>query len=784
MRRIRQLISEIHRRSLWQVLSIYLVGSWVALQVVETITESAGLPDWVQPFSLILLTIGLPIVMATAVVQEGMSGRASDGDHESHSGDFESPGASGSHASATDPDPTAGAPDTGIPASGVRRFLTWRNALSGGVAAFAFLGLVVVVYFAMWSTGIGPVGSLAAQGVFEEGDAVVLAQFDNNSNDQSLGGMVTEALRVDLAGSSILTLVEPNRVRDALRRMGRGIDEELNADLAREVAIRDGFKGVIHGTVGSAGSGYIFVASLTAAESGSVLATFRETARGPDDVIDAIDKLSQNIREKAGESLKVIKAEEALEDVTTPSLEALRKYAESDRLAEQAEYDRAIAALREALELDPSFAMAYRRLAVLIQNSGGALADQVEATRRAYELRDRLTERERYLAEAYYHNLVTLDLDAEIRAYETVLERHPDDQAALNNISLALVGRTRLNEALAALERAVNGPGASAPAFTNYPGYLAMAGRHEEARAALARLEARYPGRSVWVAWNHYALAAFDGDGAGTHAAGEELLSLPEAQGGWRAAGAMALTVGDILQGRIAEAHQHARESVREMGGMGFWDQVQITQSARVATELFLGRREEAMRVREQLDLDRTLDSIPPTARSYEVLIPTLAWLGDREGVDHLLQRWQSDSIPSSTAPIYREVRRTAEGLLMGQTDPEAGLSALNNLSRELDCPACAIWQRAELAQRAGRPQEAKDLYLATLTSGWDDYHGPPLTRVLAHERLGQLFEILGDSAEAAEHYATFAEHWAEADPELRPRVQLARDQAEKMRGN
>jgi hypothetical protein len=120
----------------------------------------------------------------------------------------------------------------------------------------------------------------------------------------------------------------------------------------------------------------------------------------------------------------------------------------------------------------------------------------------------------------------------------------------------------------------------------------------------------------------------------------------------------------------------------------------------------------------------------------------------------------------------------------MGQTDPEAGLSALNNLSRELDCPACAIWQRAELAQRAGRPQEAKDLYLATLTSGWDDYHGAPLTRVLAHERLGQLFEILGDSAEAADHYATFAEHWAEADPELRPRVQLARDQAEKMRGN
>jgi tetratricopeptide (TPR) repeat protein len=510
MHRFRQLIGEIHRRSIWQVLSVYLVGSWVALQVVESISESAGLPDWAQPFALILLVIGLPIVMATAVVQEGVSGRLPE------EGDTGAPSASPGAESGPTPAPARDPGGPSVPPSaevqGLRRLLTWRRAITGGMAAFALLGVTVAAYFVMWSTGIGPVGSLAAQGVFREGDAVVLAQFENTSDDESLGDMVTEALRVDLAGSSIMTLVEPNRVRDALRRMGRSPEEVLDAELAREVAIRDGFEAVIEGTVGSAGSGYILVASVTAAESGSVLATFRETAQGPDEVIEAIDKLSQNIREKAGESLRVIKAEEPLEDVTTPSLEALRKYAESDRLAERAEYARAIAVLKEALELDPAFAMAYRKLAVLLQNSGGGLADQVEATTRAYELRDRLTERERYLAEAYYHNLVTLDPDAEIRAYESVLERYPDDQAALNNIALALVDRTRVDEALQALERAVNGPGASAPAFTNYPGYLAMAGRHEEAETALARLEARYPGRSIWVGWNHFSLAAFRGD--------------------------------------------------------------------------------------------------------------------------------------------------------------------------------------------------------------------------------------------------------------------------------
>lgn len=777
MHRIRRLIGEIHRRSLWQVLSVYLVGSWVALQVVESISESAGLPDWAQPFALILLIIGLPVVLATAVVQEGVSGSASEGKEAG----APSPSTAPAESEALLPGESDSTP---APGKGLRRLFTWRRAIAGGVAAFALLGVTVAAYFVMWSTGIGPVGSLAAQGVFEEGDAVVLAHFENTSDDESLGDMVTEALRVDLAGSSIMTLVEPNRVRDALRRMGRSVEETLDADLAREVAIRDGFEAVIHGTVGSAGSGYILVASVTAAESGSVLATFRETAQGPDDVIEAIDKLSQNIREKAGESLRVIKGEEPLEDVTTPSLEALRKYAESDRLAERAEYDRALSLLQEALELDPSFAMAYRKLAVLLQNSGGGLADQVEATARAYELRDRLTERERYLAEAYYHNLVTLDPDAEIRAYESVLERYPDDQAALNNIALALVDRTRVDEALAALERAVNGPGASAPAYTNYPGYLAMAGRHEEADTALARLEARYPGRSIWVAWNHFALAAFRGDGLASHMAGDELLALPVAQGRWRAAGFLAQTVGDALRGRIAEAHQHSIESNQEMKAMGFWDQVQITDAGRVYLELLVGRRDEAARIRARLDLDRVLDSIPSTARSYEVLIPTLAWLGDREGVEHLIRRWQADSIPSSTAPIAREIRRAAEGMLLGQADPQAGLAALNNLSRELNCPGCSIWERAELAQRAGRNPEARDLYHTALTSGSGDYFGAPLVRVMAHERLGEVYEALGDFPKAAEHYAVFAEHWAEADPDFQPRVQVARDKATSLGGS
>ena len=153
--------------------------------------------------------------------------------------------------------------------------------------------------------------------------------------------------------------------------MQRDPSEALTAEVAEEVAVRDGIKAVIEGEVGSAGSGYILVATLRSADSGVALATFRRTAKGPDEVIDAIDGLSQDIREKAGESLRSIKAEAPLEAVTTTSLDALRKYSEAEALADQGEYRRDRTLLREAVAEDPDFAMAWRKLSVVIQTAGG-----------------------------------------------------------------------------------------------------------------------------------------------------------------------------------------------------------------------------------------------------------------------------------------------------------------------------------------------------------------------------------------------------------------------------
>jgi hypothetical protein len=355
MSSLKKLIHEIHRRSLWQVLGIYLVGSWGVLQVVEVVTESAGLPDWTPGFALVLLLIGLPVCMATAFVQEGAPGRMGS-TTAPEPGEYDAPSPPKPVPNLATGTGSLDRPTTRPPF--IKRFLTWRKAILGGLAASALLMTSVFGYLFMWSQGIGPVGSLVAQGVFDEGESVVLAEFENTSDDPSLGKLVTETLRIDLANSASIHVLTPTRVSEVLERMQQPDDVVVSATLAREIALREGVKAVIEGSVGSAGEGYLLLATVRGAADGQPLASLRRTARSSAEVIDAIDGLSQDIRERAGESLRSIKSEAPLEAVTTRSMDALQRFVRADEAAESGDVGRSIALLREAVALDPGFAMA------------------------------------------------------------------------------------------------------------------------------------------------------------------------------------------------------------------------------------------------------------------------------------------------------------------------------------------------------------------------------------------------------------------------------------------
>ena len=166
-------------RSSWQVLAVYIGASWVVLQVVDVLKDNMGLPDWVFPFAVVLLLIGLPVMLVTAMIQAKPAAP-------------EPVGAESSPAeTASEPQPQ---PE---PDLHPRRLFTWRNALVGGGLAFVLLAVVTTGFMFMRNRGIGPVGSLVAKGLIDERSELLVADFEAES--EMLGRMASEALRVDLS---------------------------------------------------------------------------------------------------------------------------------------------------------------------------------------------------------------------------------------------------------------------------------------------------------------------------------------------------------------------------------------------------------------------------------------------------------------------------------------------------------------------------------------------------------------------------------------------------------
>lgn len=791
MHRFRQLVREIHQRSVWQVLGVYLVASWGALQVIDVLVDTYGLPGWVPPFALVLLVLGLPVVLATAIVQEGGPGRETWNPGLGHG-----PGSrsrqDASLLESGEPHPVlpggefggAGdvggeAPDQEVAGEPIHlRFFTWRNAVLGGVGAFALLGLAVAAYFVMWSAGIGPVGSLVAQGVLDEREPVVLADF-RDAGGTGLGSLATEALRVDLVASPALTVLDRSFVEPVLQRMGRDPAERLTPELAREVAVREGIKAVLQGEVAEAGGGYLLTASLMEAESGRTLAAFRETARGDDDVIAGIDRLSERIREKAGESLRSVRSGEPLTAVTTSSLEALKKYSQANRVFEQSGApDRALELLEEAVELDPTFAMAWRKMGVILGNLGIDPAREREALTRAYRHRDRLTERERYQAQAMYHLGVTEDHDEAIQAYRSVLAEDPDDGVALNNLALLLMMRREHAEAEKLLRRAVEGPGESYTAYTNLVETLTALGRRDEAARTLERFRERYPeAPSVGVAAAGFAFWIGDYEAADSIAG---VLEREATSPRLRFLAVRDRAVADVVRGRMEAARAHLGDAVG-MADVEGWhaDRLGLSRDLAELDLLFLADTAAAIRRMDSALAGPSLRALEPAVRPYFELAAFYARAGRPERSRALLGEWDAE-VPAEVRTADDALMRRAAVALIAGSEGRAGeaVEELGAVRRLMACEACAHPEEARALEAAGQADSAIAVYerFRENLGGDRRVYAFELPGVL--ERLAALHEDAGRHEEARRYYRDFAELWADADPELQPRVRRAREKA------
>ena len=726
-------------RSFWQVLAVYIGASWVVLQVVDVVKDNMGLPDWVFPSALILLLIGLPIMLGTAIIQ----GR---------------PTAPDSAPMDSSPAVPAAQPEADL---SPRRFFTWRNALIGGAAAFVLLTVFTTGFMFMRNRGIGPVGSLVARGVLDERGKVILADFE--ASDPEIARAATEAFRVDLAQSTIVTLVEPASIEDALQRMGRPTDEPLDEQTARELGVRDGVPAVIAGELSSVGRGFVLSARLVDSNDGAVLASARASARDSSSVLDAIDIVSSKLRERIGESYTSVRASPPLAHVTTNSLEALRKYTQAqDARNKEGNAEAAIALLEEAVAIDTAFALAHRDLATILSNMRRNWDRQVQALESAFRHRDRLTERERYLVEASYSQDVLDDRARTIQAYESMLRLDPDDAQALNNIGFNYWRQGDFERAGDYYRRAR----AADPSASIYAANVGAAwgnlGELQKADSAYAVLD-EMPRSPIYESWR----AQFEYERGDEEAARAMFTALSEEYASQSSEVAwMKRLLGnlELLHGRLRAAEAQSDEVSDRRRAEWLLSIVRDTTEALSVLELML--EDESLEQFEQM---------PVLDRPWIGLASLAARAGNPERARELVARRDSE-----VSPRYLEIQRRYEHdltawIALAEGDPDRALMEMRQQPANA-CPRCRAADFARLFEAAGQADSAIARHREYIETPSNFNLGlDAIYLASAHESLGQLYDARGDLENAALHYAQFVELWEDADPVLQPRVEAAR---------
>jgi serine/threonine protein kinase/tetratricopeptide (TPR) repeat protein len=309
-------------------------------------------------------------------------------------------------------------------------------------------GLLVVLI------GLGMYLRSRTSGRLTEKDSVLLADFVNTTGDPVFDGTLKQALAVQLEQSPYLNIVPDSKIHDALRLMGHSGEERITNDVAREICQRQGIKALLTGSIAGLGNHYVITLSALNGTTGDALAREQIEVDSKEQVLKSLDKAASSLRQKMGESLASVQQfAKPLEQATTSSLEALQAFTLGNAEHQKMRDDAAIPYLKKAIDLDSNFAMAYAELGVAYFNLGRS-PDGVSVLKKAYELRDRASERERFYIEAHYYDEVTLDLEKAVGVYMQWSQTYPRDTAPYSNTSLALAAMGRHEKAL---ERASEG---------------------------------------------------------------------------------------------------------------------------------------------------------------------------------------------------------------------------------------------------------------------------------------------------------------------------------------
>ncbi len=383
-----------------------------------------------------------------------------------------------------------------------RKFLRRHRLAALGTAA----GLVFLVLSGMTVWSLSRRDSTTRPTLTDK-DTIVLAHFDNTTGDPVFDDTLRQGLSVELQQSPFLTLISDRKIQQTLALMGQSKEAQLTSEMAQQICERTASAAVLEGSIASLGSQYVLGLSAKDCISGNILDQQQAVAAKREDVLNSLSGMSRKFRTRVGESLATVERHSApLAEVTTPSLEALKAYSAAMKLLlSSGNFEASVPFLRRAVEIDPTFAMAYSHLGFAYGSSGASVLS-AESTTKAWLLRDRVSDRERFFIDFIYDRQVTGNLEKAYKTLELWSQTYPrrggtaNAQDLLGGISTHGTGRFER-----AIEAALEGIAAD-PDFVF--GYINLAlayyftDRFPEAETTLERASARKVGGLAALRYN------------------------------------------------------------------------------------------------------------------------------------------------------------------------------------------------------------------------------------------------------------------------------------------
>jgi DNA-binding winged helix-turn-helix (wHTH) protein/tetratricopeptide (TPR) repeat protein len=641
----------------------------------------------------------------------------------------------------------AGATSVDTGAGRSRKF--WKVALPAGCVA-----VVLTVWFFLRPRPTPPL---------TEKDSLVVADFVNTTGDPVFDDTLKQCLAVQLSQSPFFNLLSDQGVSETLRGMGRTPSNPLTLDVAREICVRSRSKVMLAGSISSLGSQYVIGLKAMNCESGEVVAQEQVQAAAKEEVLKVLGQETTRLRQKLGESLSSIRRFDVpLFQVTTPSLDALKALSAADIARAERGNGAAIPFLQRATELDPNFAMAHAYLGTLyfdLQERSLSM----ESMKRAYDLRDRVGENERFYIESHYYHLVTGELEKANQVYEQFAQTYPRSRGHLINLGINYASMGQNEKALAATIEALRRHPESYNAYADLVAIYANLNRLDDARATYQKMlenKLDYPDAHVYL----YGVAAAQGDA-------EEM----RRQVAW-ARGKVGIE--DILlaeqadteafRGRLREAREFSRRAIESAQRAGKREAAVLWQMNEAMREAEFGNLQMARHgAAAALAVASTRD-----LQTLAALI--LAQSGDagkaQKMSDDLARRYPLDTLmngywlPTIRAAIELDHNNPAEAihLLQGAASYELGAVLF---TAEWAAPLHPAYVRGEAYLRLHRGKEAAAEY-QKFVDHWGAVRNFPLG-ALARRGLARAYAMQGDSGKARAGYQDFFTLWKDGDPDI-----------------